>query len=116
MTSSAFSINAMVSATEFSLDAGDPKRKIISSVPGREVAYYFCGECGTTLWSEDCSRPEVRFVKYGCMDDLAAKNAGKPKYEICTSTKLSWVPQVEGAKQYEDIAGLREELSGEASG
>lgn len=35
------------------------------------MARYFCGSCGSPLWSDPDSAPGARYVKVGALDDAS---------------------------------------------
>ena len=58
-----------VRAANFKLVRGAPKRFAKQADSGRTLVRYFCGECGSSLYSHRASMPEVIGVRAGTLDD-----------------------------------------------
>jgi len=58
-----------VRAANFKLVHGTPKRFAKQADSGRTLVRYFCGECGSSLYSHRASMPEVIGVRAGTLDD-----------------------------------------------
>ncbi|GHA15598.1 aldehyde-activating protein [Devosia pacifica] len=55
---------------------------------GRVVRMFACAECGTKLWNEPLSSPEMLVVRAGTLDDLAWV---RPVGNIWTASRAHWV-------------------------
>ena len=60
---------AFVRAENFRLLQGTPKRYAKRADSGRTLIRYFCGECGSSLYSHRETMPEVIGVRAGTLDD-----------------------------------------------
>jgi len=62
---------------------------------------FFCGECGTTVWSRYHAVPgQSLFVRAGTLDDPGAV---RPDVHIFTGTKLPWLVLPDGARAFEKM-------------
>ena len=60
---------AFVRRENFALLQGTPKRYAKKADSGRTLIRYFCGECGSSLYSHRETMPEVIGVRAGTLDD-----------------------------------------------
>ena len=60
---------AFVRAQNFKLVRGMPKRYAKKADSGRTLFRYFCGDCGSPLYSHRETMPEVIGVRAGTLDD-----------------------------------------------
>jgi hypothetical protein len=60
---------AFVRAENFKIVRGTPKRFAKQADSGRTLLRYFCGECGSSLYSHRETTPEVIGVRAGTLDD-----------------------------------------------
>jgi hypothetical protein len=86
-TGSAFVINLLIEADRVELLAGDPQPVDVPRDGGRTQTIWRCPACQIAVFSE-YTRPEVRFVRGGTLDDPAAV---APDVHIYTRSKLPWV-------------------------
>jgi hypothetical protein len=56
---------------------------------GRWVERFFCGDCGSQLWSAVESMPGVLFVKLGTLDDTSGI---APSANIWAQSRGAWAP------------------------
>lgn len=63
---------AFVLAGNFKLLRGTPKRFAKKAESGRTLIRYFCGDCGSSLYSHRETMPEVIGVRAGTLDDSTA--------------------------------------------
>ncbi|KAL1412817.1 hypothetical protein Q8F55_000565 [Vanrija albida] len=70
---------------------------------GKPITRYFCGTCGSTLWSDPASAPGVRFLKVGALDD--AKNV-KLVAEIYVDTALPHASRPKDAHGHKQFEGM----------
>ena len=80
---------------------GSPKSVSRIGDSGRPMTAYFCGDCGSTLWSEGPFFGTNKIVKVGLIDDPNALNDAKPALELYVIRRVSWVPEVPGADEKE---------------
>ena len=90
--------------TAFSTLAGVPKSQLeIQGEPklyqdgdtasGGVVERWFCGNCGSPIYSAVSAQPDTLFLKTGTLDDTAD---WKPQFQIWADTKQNWVTLEEG--------------------
>ena len=60
---------------------------------GNTVQRYFCGNCGSPIYSAVPSQPDVLFLKTGTLDDTASF---APQFQVWCDTKQNWVELVSG--------------------
>ncbi|HZS66756.1 MAG TPA: GFA family protein [Burkholderiales bacterium] len=58
-------------AEHFKILRGTPKRFAKQADSGRALLRYFCGECGSSLYSHRETMPEVIGVRAGTLDDAS---------------------------------------------
>lgn len=63
---------------------------------GNSVQRYFCGTCGSPIYSGVSSQPDVVFLKSGTMDDTSSF---APQFQVYCETKQDWVGLVDGVPQ-----------------
>lgn len=94
---SAFSTLAGVPAAEFSFTKGQPKLYEDSdTVSGNTVSRYFCGDCGSPIYSAIPSQPDTLFLKTGTLDDTSSF---APQFHVWCDTKQNWVTLEDGVPQ-----------------
>jgi hypothetical protein len=86
-TGSAFVVNLLIEAGRLELLAGEPRAVDVARDDGSVQRIFRCPECQVALFSE-YSRPEVRFVRAGTLDDPSGV---RPDVHIFTRSKLDWV-------------------------
>ncbi len=91
---SAFSTLAGVPKTEFSLVSGEPKLyRDGDTESGNEVERYFCGDCGSPIYSVIPGAPDDLYLKTGTLDDTGTF---KPQFHAWCDSKQNWVVLEEG--------------------
>ena len=94
---SAYSTLAAVPVEGFKFNQGQPKLYQDSDTKsGATVERYFCGDCGSPIYSALSSAPDQIFLKTGTMDDTSAFT---PQFHAWCSTKQNWVALEEGVPQ-----------------
>jgi len=86
-TGTAFVINLLIEADRVEVTAGEPRAVPLPRDDGSEQVVFRCPACQVALFSE-YSRPEVRFVRAGTLDDASWV---EPDIHIYTRSKLPWV-------------------------
>ena len=86
-TGSGASVNAVVAGADFSVTQGTPKRFTTRADSGRTLYRYFCGDCGSPLYTHRENSPEWIVVKAGTLDDTSAL---KITAHIWTGSKRAW--------------------------
>ena len=105
MSSSAFSINAVVPTESLTLISGELKSCHLPSDTGTDSKLYFCVDCGSASWTESNSMPGLKVLKAGVLDGTdALDNANlRPRAEQFVARRPSWLKEVNGAKQVESM-------------
>jgi len=81
------SVNAAVPSSAFKLTQGTPKRYSAVADSGRTLHRYFCGDCGSPLYSQRATTPETMMVRAGTLDDSSGL---KISTNIWTKSARSW--------------------------
>ena len=85
---SAFSTLAGIKKSDFRL-VGEPKLFVDKATDsGAPVERYFCGICGSPIYSALPSQPDVIYLKTGTLDDTSEF---KPSIHVWAGTKQNWV-------------------------
>jgi len=86
---SAFSTLAGVPKAEFKFTHGTPKLyRDKDTASGNTVERYFCGTCGSPIYSAIPSQPDTLFLKTGTLDDTSAF---QPMFNVWCDSKQNWV-------------------------
>ena len=81
-------VNAVVADDAFRITQGSPKRYDDAATrSGRTLSRYFCGDCGSPLFSHRNPRPGFVVVRAGTLDDSSGM---KIAANIWTSTARPW--------------------------
>ena len=62
-------VNAMIPSSGFRITHGEPRRFTKVADSGRTLHRFFCGDCGSPLYSRRESMPEMTSVRIGTLDD-----------------------------------------------
>lgn len=81
------SVNTVVPSAAFRITQGTPKRYSARADSGRLLHRYFCGDCGSPIYSQRDATPETVVVRAGLLD-----NAGPMKItaNIWTASARPW--------------------------
>ncbi len=63
------SVNAMIPTSGFRITQGAPKRYSVTADSGRTLHRFFCGECGSPLFSRRETVPETTSLRIGTLDN-----------------------------------------------
>jgi hypothetical protein len=74
-----------------------PKTYILINSQKKTNKYFFCGDCGSNLYTELAMMPEAVCVKAGCLDGGMADI--KPAFELFVQERKGYVSVVDGAEQ-----------------
>jgi hypothetical protein len=86
---SAFSTIAGVAIADFSITSGKPKLYADSDTKsGNSVERFFCGNCGSPIYSALSSQTEMVYIKTGTLDDTSSFT---PQFHVWCDTKQNWV-------------------------
>lgn len=126
ITGSTYSTNLVVPNTTFTITKGTPKEfQHKATDSGNTITLFFCGICGSTLWSRSSTYGDTAVLKAGMLDNestpeaegegesegkqrLAWDEAARPLLELYVERRPSWVAAVEGAMQDENGAAQKE--------
>ena len=103
-TGSAFVINLLIETDRVELLAGDPQPVDVPRDDGSKQRIWRCSTCQVAVFSQ-YTRPQVRFVRGGTLDDPAAV---APDVHIFTRSKLPWVTLPESVPAFEVYYDTRE--------
>lgn len=81
------SVNAAIPSSAFKITQGTPKRYSAVADSGRTVHRYFCGDCGSPIYSQRATTPENVAVRAGTLDDSSGM---KITMNIWTKSARSW--------------------------
>ena len=81
------SVNAVVPASAFRITRGTPKRYDAKADSGRTLHRYFCGECGSPIYSPRANNTERVVVRAGTLDQADGQ---KITAHIWTRSKRPW--------------------------
>ena len=76
-----------VPAAGFRITKGAPKRYLSRSDAGNEIARVFCGDCGSPLYVQVSTRPEIVGLRVGTLDDPSGFRA---EADIFTKSAQPW--------------------------
>jgi len=106
ITGSAFVLNLWIEAKHVRASGAKPESFLLRGGSGNAHELFFCGRCGTTLWSDYRVVPgPCLFVRAGTLDDPSGV---VPDAHIFTRSKLPWVRLPEGARAFETRYPLAE--------
>src|SRR5690242_2693640 len=103
-TGSAFVINLLIEADRVELPTGEPEPVDVPRDDGSVQRIFRCPDCRVAVFSE-YTRPEIRFVRGGTLDEPAAVS---PDVHIYTRSKLPWVALPDGTPAFEVYYDSRE--------
>ncbi|KAJ4248334.1 hypothetical protein NW757_008492 [Fusarium falciforme] len=104
-SSSVYTHNLLVPAATFTT-SGIAKTYTDKGQSGKNRSFYFCQECGTTLYITSENIPRVVVVKAGTLDDLSLNEINyRPTVEIFCKEKYSWLPNIERARKFNGAMG-----------
>jgi hypothetical protein len=63
------SVNAMIKSADFRITQGTPKRFTATADSGRTLHRFFCGDCGSPLFSRRELTPENMALRIGTLDN-----------------------------------------------
>lgn len=98
-TGGPYTSNVVVPRTNFKVTSGTPKTWDAKGNSGKINKHFFCGTCGSGLYTELEVMPEMTCVKAGGLDGGAASLGGKVGVEFYTKDRVSYLQGIDGAKQ-----------------
>lgn len=86
-TGSAYAPVIGVSKASFTIIQGTPRSFEVIADSGFPTRRLFCGDCGSRLWGEPGSSPDIVTIRAGSLDDPSAY---QPTADIYTSRAHPW--------------------------
>jgi len=80
-------VNAIVASKDFRIVKGTPKRFTKTADSGRVLHRYFCGDCGSGIYTQRELTPERVVVRAGAFDDPPPMKIGA---HIWTRSARNW--------------------------
>ncbi len=80
--------NAVAPTSAVTITAGQLKVFADTAASGNTLNRYFCGDCGSPIYSQRATMPEVMVIKVGTLDD---SNAMKLVMNIWTKSARPWM-------------------------
>ena len=62
------SVNAVIPSAAFKITQGAPKRYDAKADSGRTLYRFFCGDCGSPIYSQRATAPETAVLRAGTLD------------------------------------------------
>jgi hypothetical protein len=91
---SAFSTLAGVPKAQFRFTGSEPKLyQDADTVSGNTVDRFFCGNCGSPIYSALPGQPDMLYLKTGTLDDTSSF---QPQFHVWCDSKQAWVKLDEG--------------------
>ncbi|MCX7172665.1 MAG: GFA family protein [Proteobacteria bacterium] len=88
ISGSGASFNTPVPSSAFKITAGTPKFFADTPDSGNIMHRYFCGDCGSSIYSQRTKTPEMVVLKVGTLDD---SNGMKLVMNIWTKSARPWM-------------------------
>ncbi|KAK8141119.1 hypothetical protein G3M48_000760 [Beauveria asiatica] len=98
---SAYTANVVTPRDGFSVTKGTPKSYDITGDSGKINKHFFCGTCGSSLYTELEVMPTAVCVKAGALDGGKAALDNKIGVEFYTKDRVGYLHGLAGAKQVE---------------
>jgi hypothetical protein len=86
-------------AARFRVTKGTPKRFVAQADSGNEIARAFCGDCGTPLYVQVATRPDVVGLRVCTLDD---PGWFRPEADIFVKSAQPWEPVDAAVPRYPD--------------
>ena len=83
----AFVAAMRVPAAQFRITRGTPRRHVSNSDAGNAVTRYFCSDCGSTIYIQVATRPDIVGLRVGTLDD---PSVFRPEAEIFVKSAQPW--------------------------
>ncbi|MGH7987413.1 MAG: GFA family protein [Candidatus Binataceae bacterium] len=104
MTGGAFVINLWIEKKFVAAKGAVPKSFRLAGGGGKPHDVFFCGECGTYLWSHYHGAPgDALFVRAGTLDDPSVV---RPDVHIFTRSKLPWLELPQDTPAFETFYNI----------
>ncbi len=76
-----------VPSSGFRVTQGTPKRYVAKADSGNEVTRLFCGDCGSPIYIQVSTRPDIVGLRVGTLDD---PSEFKPEADIFVKSAQPW--------------------------
>lgn len=97
-TGSLGTVNLLLPESDVQIE-GEPKLYPDSNTDsGATVQRFFCGNCGSPIYSATSNRPGVKIVKLPLFDEIP-----QPGVEIYCQSMPSWNKPIDGIKQFDKM-------------
>jgi len=112
ITGSAFVINIWIEKEFVRTSGATPQSFMLEGSGGRNQEVFFCGKCGTYVWSRYHRAPgDTLFVRAGTLDEPEAVT---PDVHIYTRSKVPWLELPRGVPAFESMYKIEEVWSAES--
>ncbi|KAF7556179.1 hypothetical protein G7Z17_g1581 [Cylindrodendrum hubeiense] len=102
-TGGAFTSNAVVPEDSFSVTKGTPKQYDVTGASGKLNHHFFCGDCGSSMFTKlDIMAGQV-IIKAGGLDEGMASLDGKIDVEFYARDRVAYLSEIAGAKQVHEF-------------
>jgi hypothetical protein len=91
------SVNAVIPTAALAITQGTPKRFAAKADSGRTLYRFFCGDCGSPLYSQRATTPETSVLRAGTLDEAGDMRITA---HIWTKSARSWSYIDPAAKQF----------------
>ena len=81
------SVNAVIPSSAFTITRGAPKRYAALADSGRTLYRYFCGDCGSPIYSQRANNTDMVVVRAGSLDNAPDM---KITTNIWTKSRRPW--------------------------
>ncbi|KAE8409808.1 Mss4-like protein [Aspergillus pseudonomiae] len=101
---SAFTTNFIIPRSAFKVVFGSPKSGEYLADSGYKYHTFFCGDCGSSLYGQPESLPEMMSIKAGSLDPEQARLAdGNIDAEAFVKRRVTYLKPIDGASQVEGM-------------
>ena len=91
-------VNAVLPSSALVITQGQPKRYASKADSGRTLYRYFCGDCGSPIYSQRETSPETSVLRVGTLD---LPEGFRVTAHIWTKSARSWHHMEPDAKRFE---------------
>ena len=95
----AYTSNVVVPRSDFKITKGSPKNYNVKGDSGKMNNHWFCGTCGSSLYTELEIMPDAVAIKAGGIDDKSVRDFSKTGVEFYTKDRMGYSAPVPGADQ-----------------
>ncbi len=100
VTGPAFGMHTVLEPAQVEMVAGEPRS---AHFEGTSHTAYFCGDCGTYVWSHYAGLEGCWFIRVGTLDE---HDSLPPDVHIYTGTKQPWMELHEGVPSVDEFYDL----------